>query len=185
MDLHSSVASCCGSYDFGGVVGGGVCGVVVVVVGLAVAGAVEVVPVAGALVCAPPPTEPFAASCCWTACSSAGEVVCAVHPLLEPPPAPIDSTLIDTPQTFAATEIGICALIGMFALSMCRSSARLLRTFERLTFTSDGTLLTSSAPALATLCAVFDVLQAGREPRARRTESAAILRMTQPLLLGC
>ena len=118
------------------------------VVGVVV-GAVPLVVVP--FVWAPPPTDPLAASCCCTACSSWGEVVWAVQPLLEPPPAPIDSTLMETPQTFAATLIGICALIGMFALSMCRSSARLLRTLDRLTFTSDGTELA----ALATVSPAF------------------------------
>ena len=62
-----------------------------------------------------------------------------MQPLLEPPPAPIDRTLIETPHTLAAMLIGICAFIGMFALSTWRSSARLLSTFDKLTLTSDGT----------------------------------------------
>ena len=45
--------------------------------------------------------------------------------------------LIDTPQMFAAMVIGICAFIGMFALSILRSSARSLSTLLRLTLTSD------------------------------------------------
>ena len=75
-------------------------------------------PVVPVVVCAPPPTDPLAASCCWIYCLSSGEMLFAVQPWLEPPPAPIDSTLIDTPQTLAAMLIGICALIGMFALSI-------------------------------------------------------------------
>jgi hypothetical protein len=58
-------------------VGGVVVGVVVVgvvVVGVVVVGAV-VVGVVPVVLCDPPPTEPFAASCCWTAWSSSGEVV--------------------------------------------------------------------------------------------------------------
>ena len=61
----------------------------------------------------------------------------AVQPPLFPPPAPTDSMLIETPQTLAATVIGICAFTGMFALSTWRSRARLLRTFDRLTLTSE------------------------------------------------
>ena len=71
----------------------------------------------------------------------------AVQPWLDPPPAPNDSTLIDTPHTLAAMLIGICALIGIFALSIFRSSARLLSTFERLTLTNEGTLETPLATA--------------------------------------
>ena len=56
-----------------------------------------------------------------------------------------------TPHTFAAMLIGICALIGMFALSIFRSSARLLSTFDRFTFTSEGTLETPLATALPAL----------------------------------
>src|SRR5690348_8864172 len=85
----------------------------------------------------------------------------AVQPLLDPPPAPIDKMLIDTPQTFAAMLIGICALIGMFALSTWRSSARLFSTFDRLTLTSEGT-----APA------TLDTPEATAEP-ALWTPSAA------------
>jgi len=40
-----------------------------------VAGCVAVVPGVGVVVCDPPPTEPFAASCCCTACSSWGSAV--------------------------------------------------------------------------------------------------------------
>ena len=94
---------------------------------------------------------PFAASCSWIYCFSSGEMELAVQPWLDPPPAPMDSTLIETPQTLAAMLIGICALIGMFALSILRSSARLLSTFERLTLTSEGTLETPSATALPAL----------------------------------
>ena len=96
--------------------------VVGVVVGVVVVGVVVVAGVAvPVVVWAPPPTEPFAASCSWMYCLSSGEMLFAVQPLLFPPPAPIERTLIETPQMFAAILIGICALIGMFALSMCRS----------------------------------------------------------------
>ena len=95
------------------------------------------------LVWAPPPTMPFAAICCWIYCLSSGEMLFAVQPWLLPPPAPIERMLIDTPQTFAATLIGIWALIGIFDLSILRSSARSLSTLLRLT-------LTSEAPAPAT-----------------------------------
>src|SRR4051812_35494537 len=95
----------------------------------------------------------------------------AVQPWLEPPPAPIDRTLIDTPQTFAAMLIGIWALIGMFERSIFRSSARLLSTFDRLTFTSDGTLEIPEAtaePALLTPSAADEaVLQADNGSSAR------------------
>src|SRR4051812_45580580 len=116
------------------------------------------------LVCAPPPTDPLAASCCWTAWASSGDVVCAVHPWLLPPPAPTARMLMDTPQTLAAMVIGIWALIGMLALSTWRSSARLLSTFERLTLTSDvaapPTADAALSPALLTLFAVDEVLHA-------------------------
>src|SRR5690348_4170320 len=114
----------------------------------------------------------------------------AVQPLLLPPPAPIDSTLIDTPQTLAAMLIGICALIGMFALSMCRSSARLLSTFDRLTLTSDGTALAAletpdatAEPALFTpLTAEFAVLHPPIKADARTSVvNAVVLRMLQSL----
>ena len=65
-----------------------------------------VVPVVEPEVWAPPPTEPFAAICCWTYWASSGEMLFAVQPWLELPP-PTDRILIETPQTFAATLIGI------------------------------------------------------------------------------
>ena len=108
-----------------------------------VVGAVDPVAAPSELVCAPPPTEPLAASCCCTACARSGEVGVAVQFGL--PPVETERMLIDPPQTLAAMLIGICALMGMFALSTLRSSARLLSTFERLTFTSDGTLETPEA----------------------------------------
>src|SRR3954451_19096201 len=80
----------------------------VVVAGGVVPVVVVAVPVVVPLVWAPPPTEPFAASCCCTAWVSSGEVVVAGQPPLFPPPAPTDRMLIDTPQTLAATVIGIC-----------------------------------------------------------------------------
>jgi hypothetical protein len=95
---------------------------VVVGCGVVVVGCVVAVPLVDpVLVCAPPPTLPFAASCCWIYCFNSGEMLFAVQPLLDPLP-PIDNTLIDTPQTLAATLIGICALTGMLALSTFRSS---------------------------------------------------------------
>src|SRR3954454_17122957 len=107
----------------------------------------------------------------------------AVQPLLLPPP-PIDRMLIDTPQTLAAMLIGIWALIGMFALSTLRSSARLLSTFERLTFTSDGTLETPEAtaePALLTPSAADEaVLQADNGSSARSAAQAVRLRIRCP-----
>ena len=68
--------------------------------------------------------------------ANSGEMLFAVQPWLDPPP-PTDNMLIEIPQTFAATLIGICALIGMFDLSIFRSSARSLRTLRRSTLTSD------------------------------------------------
>src|SRR5690348_2267898 len=96
--------------------------------------------------------------------------------------------LIDTPQTLAAMLIGICALIGILALSILRSSARLLSTFDRLTLTSDGTapatLETPEAtaePALSTPLAADDTVL---QPDAARMSATAgvmrILRMTRP-----
>jgi hypothetical protein len=82
------------------------------------------------------PTDPPVETCCCTTCSSCGDVDVAVQ--LGLPPVETDSTLMDTPQILAATAIGIWALIGIFALSICRSRARLLRTLERLTFTREG-----------------------------------------------
>src|SRR3982750_3759196 len=118
-------------------------------------------------------------------CFSSGEMLFAVQPWLLPPPAPIDRTLIDTPQTFAAILIGIWALIGMLALSILRSSARLLSTFDRLTLTSEGTLETPSAtalPALLTPSAADEtVLQADRERSAIIAALAAVLRMALSL----
>src|SRR4051794_32799341 len=109
-------------------------------------------------------------------CFSSGEMLFAVQPWLLPPPAPIDSTLIDTPQTFAAMLIGICALIGMLALSILRSSARLLSTFDRLTLTSEGTLETPEAtaePALLTVSTADEVvLQADTGSSARSAANA-------------
>src|SRR6476646_1680210 len=120
-------------------------------------------------------------------CLSSGETLLAVQPSLLPPPAPIDSTLMDTPQTFAAMLIGICALIGMFALSILRSSARLLSTLERLTFTSEGTLETPEAtaePALLILSAADEaVLQADSGSSARSAAKAVRLRMILSLCL--
>src|SRR5690349_9088601 len=102
----------------------------------------------------------------------------AVQPWLLPPPAPIDSTLIDTPQTFAATLIGIWALIGMLALSIFRSSARSLSTLDRFTLTSEGTLDTPSTtaePALLTVSAADEaVLQAVRGSSARSAQVVSV-----------
>src|SRR5689334_1200966 len=121
-------------------------------------------------------------------CLSSGEIELAVQPLLEPPPAPIDSTLIDTPQTFAAMLIGIWALIGMFALSILRSSARLLSTFDRLTLTSEGTLETPFATALPALftpsAADETVLHADKEISAASAAEAMVLRMVRSLCSG-
>src|SRR3954454_24405902 len=107
----------------------------------------------------------------------------AVQPLLLPPP-PIDRMLIDTPQTLAAMLIGIWALIGMFALSIFRSSARLLSTFDRLTLTSDGTLETPEAtaePALLTPSAADEaVLHADNGSSARSAAEAITLCITGP-----
>lgn len=109
-----------------------------------------------------------------------------MQPRLEPPPAPIDSTLIETPHTFAARLIGICAFTGMFALSTWRSSAKLLRTFERLTLTSDGTELAALAmelPALSTpLAADVAVLHPDVTRQSASTE-AEILRINTRLVL--
>ena len=125
---------------------------VVVVVVVAVPVVPEVEPV---VVWAPPPTLPFAAICCWMYCASSGEMLFAVQPWLLPPPAPMDRMLIDTPHTFAATLIGIWALIGMLDLSIFRSSARSLRTLRRSTLTSEAPaparLLAPSATALPAL----------------------------------
>lgn len=65
--------------------------------------------------CAPPPTDPPAAICCWTACASCGDAVFAVQFAWPPPETP--STATETPHTFAATSIGTCAFTGMFARS--------------------------------------------------------------------
>src|SRR5690242_3923572 len=119
-------------------------------------------------------------------CFSSGETLLAVQPLLLPPPAPIDSTLIDTPHTLAAILIGICALIGMFVLSIFRSSARLLSTFDRLTFTSEGTFDTPEAtaePALLTPSTADEaVLQADNGSSARSAADAMTIRIQFPLL---
>ena len=107
-------------------------GCVVGIVGVVeIVPAAEVVPVvvAGAVVCDPPPTEPLAASCCWIYCLSSGEMLLAVQPSLEPPPAPNDSTLIDTPQTLAATSIGTWAVTGMLSRLTLSDTDRLLSTF--------------------------------------------------------
>src|SRR5437764_7378906 len=119
-------------------------------------------------------------------CCNSGETLFAVHPLDLPPPAPIERTLIETPHTFAAMLIGICALIGMFALSTLRSRARLLRTFERLTFTRLGTapatLPTPEAaaePALATPFAAEDTVLHAEVATIRSSAGPAkILRMS-------
>ena len=138
----------------------------------------SVVPV---VVWAPPPTLPFAASCSWMYCLSSGEMLLAVQLSLFPPPAPKESTLIDTPQTLAAMLIGIWALIGMFALSTLRSSARLLSTFDRFTLTSDGTLPTAeptAEPALFTPSAAAEtVLHAESETSAMSAVVPRILRI--------
>src|SRR5215218_6150862 len=117
-------------------------------------------------------------------CFSSGETEFAVQPLLEPPPPPTDRTLMETPQTLAAMLIGICALIGMFDLSILRSSARLLSTFDRFTFTSDGTLETPSATALPALLtppmADEAVLHADNGSSARSAAKVVNLRITCP-----
>ena len=80
---------------------------------------------------------------------------------------------------------GIWALMGMFDLSILRSSARSLSTFDRFTFTSDGTLETPSAtalPALLTPSAADEaVLHADNEGSARSAAKAVDYASLVPL----
>src|SRR5437764_7924825 len=121
-------------------------------------------------------------------CCNSGETLFAVHPLDLPPPAPIERTLIETPHTFAAMLIGIWALIGMFALSTLRSRARLLRTLERLTLTSEvatpPTPEATELPALCTPSMADEVVLQAEVKRSRKSAEAAVdLRMTGPSVL--
>ena len=79
--------------------------VVPVVVPVVAVPLVSVVVAPLVVVWAPPPTEPFAASCCWIYCFSSGEMLFAVQ--LGEPPVATDNMLIDTPQILAARLIGI------------------------------------------------------------------------------
>src|SRR3954463_1772458 len=93
--------------------------------------------------------------------------------------------LIDTPQTLAAMVIGICALMGMFALSIFRSSAKSLSTFDRLTLTSEvvtePTPSATAEPALLMPSTADDaVLHADVESTSRSAGNAKDLRMTSP-----
>src|SRR3954471_11749105 len=81
--------------------------------------------------CAPPPTEPPAATCCWTTCASCGVAVLAVQ--LPWPPFDSDRTSTETPQTLAATSIGTCAFTGMLARSIWSRTDRSFSTFCKLT----------------------------------------------------
>lgn len=138
--------------------------------------------VAVPFVCAPPPTPPLAASCCCTAWTSSGEAVVAVQPLLDPPP-PTERILMLIPHTFAAIEIGIWALIGIFDLSIFKSSARSLSTFERSTLTSEvatpPTPLARAEPALLTPSTAVDLEVQPDSAASAQTGRMIDLRMTR------
>src|SRR4051794_17947255 len=94
------------------------------------------------------------------------------------PPPDTERMLMFTPQTLAAMLIGICALIGMFALSMLRSNDRSLRTFDRSTFTRETAPSATVSPALFTAStAEFAVLQPVIAASARMVEIATLVRI--------
>ena len=103
--------------------------------------------VAPPIVWSPPVTDPPDAICCCTAWVSCGVVVVAVQPAC---PLAIEaaSALTDTPQTFAATSIGTCAVTGILSRLTCSDTDRLLSTFCRLTLTSVGMLVPPLPPPL-------------------------------------
>src|SRR4051812_36511160 len=106
----------------------------------------------------------------------------AVQPSLFPPPAPIDRMLIDTPQTLAAIFIGICALMGMFALSIFKSRARLLSTFDKLTLTSEvATPPTPDATDEPALLTPFTALDAVLQPDTRTSAPSAAESFSTPI----